>query len=74
MADEQIYIFLFSREQLKVKKETEKKINKVYVPKEVRVNGVFKPYTEKVTDIKNATYSDATIVTTGKMKDLIFKN
>ena len=74
MSDEQEYIFLFSREQLKVKKETEKEIHRVYVPKEVRVGGEFKPYTEKVTDIKNASYSDAVIVTTGKVKDLVFKN
>lgn len=73
MVDDTIYYFVFSSKQLKDKIETEKKINRIYVPKQVRVNGRFQQYTERITDVKNATYSDAKLITSGKFSDMIIK-
>ena len=65
------YYCVFSREQYQLKKEIENKVNRIQQPKEVLVNGTFKPFTEmiKVADGENwsnkALYSDAIIVAIG---------
>ena len=67
---ETIHYFLFSRTQLDMRIELEKKMSKRFKPGEVIVNGVRKPYTEIVTDPNNSRYSDAVIVTYGNKKDI----
>ena len=72
--DEKVYYFMFSMEQLKMRKEVEKKINRDYKPKQVRVGSTFKEFTEKVTDPSNASYPDAKIVTSGKLSEMYIIN
>lgn len=73
------YYCLFSRDQYQLKKEIEGKVNRVYKPKEVLVNGTFKPFTEmiKVSDgevwSNKASYSDAVIVAIGAKTELKFR-
>lgn len=73
------YYCVFSRDQYQLKKEIEAKINRTYKPKEVLVNGTFKPYTEmiKVSDGEKwsdkASYSDAVIVAIGEKTELKFR-
>lgn len=73
MSDSPIYYFMFSMEQLKMRKDVERKINREYKPKQVRVGSRFQEYTERVTDPKNATFPDAKIVTSGKLEDMYIR-
>lgn len=60
--------FMFSSEQMKVRKEADKKIGKTYKPGQVLVNGHYRQYTEIVSDPANATYPDAILVASGDKK------
>lgn len=57
--------FMFSSEQMKIRKEADKKIGKTYKPGQVLVNGRYRQYTEIVSDPSNATYPDAILVASG---------
>lgn len=65
--------FMFSSEQLKVRKEADKKIGKIYKPGQVLVNGRYKQYTEIVSNPNNATYSDAIVVASGEKSKMKYK-
>ena len=67
---ETIHYFMFSKSQLDMRIQLEKKMNKKFKPGEVIVNGIRKQYTEIVTDPKNSRYSDAVIVIYGNKKDI----
>jgi len=57
--------FLFSASQLKKQKEIADTLGKTYSPGTVLVGGQYKQFTEKVTDLKKAKFSDYIIVTQG---------
>ena len=67
---ETIHYFLFSRSQLDMRIEMEKKMGKKFKPGEVIVNGIKKQYTEIVTNPKNSRYSDAVVVTYGNKNNI----
>ncbi len=65
-----IKFFMFSSSQMKMRKEVEAKLGKVYNPSLVLVNGEYKQYTEMVNDPKNARFSDSIIVTSGDIRHI----
>lgn len=65
-----IHYFLFSKSQLDMRIELEKKMSRKFKPGTVIVNGVKKQYTEIVTDPKNSRYPDAVVVAYGNKKDM----
>ena len=67
---ETIHYFMYSKSQLDMRIELEKKMGKKFKPGEVIVNGRRKPYTEIITDPKNSRYSDAVIVTYGNKENI----
>ena len=73
MAEDTIYYYMFSTQQMKEKKEALKKIDKDYVPGEVRVGTRYEQFTEKLTDPKEASYPDARIVISGKSNEIVVK-
>jgi hypothetical protein len=62
--------FMYSREQLELKKTVASKRGKTYVPGTVIVNGSAKQFTEMVTDPVNVNFSDAMLVTSGDMRKI----
>ena len=68
-----IVYFLYSSEQMKIRKEADKKIGKDYKPGLVLVNGKYKQYTEIVNNPNNATYSDAIVVASGVKSKMKYK-
>ena len=62
--------FMYSTEQMKLKRTIEKRLGRDLVLGTVIVKGEQKQYTEIVTDPKNVKYSDAEIVVYGDIREL----
>lgn len=60
MAD--IKYFLFSKEQMDIRTETEKKMGRIYMPGEVIVKGVKRFFTE-ISDTVDSRFNDTIVVT-----------
>ena len=64
--NEEFLFFIFSSEQLKMRKEVEEKLNRIYKPGQVLYKGKYKPYTDIVSDVNNIRFSDSVIVAAGR--------
>ena len=62
--------FIYSVQQMKIKREVESRLGKDLVLGTVIVNGMQKQFTEIVTDLANVRYSDATIVAYGDIRKM----
>ena len=62
--------FLYSREQMKLKKSVEEKLGKTFKLGTVIVKGLPKEYTEITTDPTNIKFSDAEVVVYGDIREL----
>lgn len=62
--------FVFSRQQLADKQETAARIDMVYTPGKVMVNGKERDFTEILLPEKESKYKDATVVTIGSIRTL----
>jgi len=71
MSDNNKY-FMFSAEQLRLKKEIESKIGRIFVPGTVIANGSKKQYTEMCTNPNSTRFSDSTIVTAGDIRKITY--
>lgn len=67
------YDFYFSKDQFNMKKEIQSKLNRVYKPKEVLVNGSFEPFTQKIIAGHEPNFSDSILITTGTISNLKFR-
>jgi hypothetical protein len=72
MAEDSKYMryFLYSREQMKIKKSVQEKLGKRFKLGTVIVKGLPKEYTEISTDPKNVKFSDTEIVVYGDIREL----
>lgn len=61
----QMVYFLFSTTGMNAKKQIQEKIGKRYTPGLVLTSGVYKQYTEMVSDPKLAKYPDSILVASG---------
>lgn len=68
-----IVYFIFSSEQMRLRKAADAKIGKVYKPGLVLVNGKYKQYTEIVNSPNKATYSDGIVVASGEKSKMKYK-
>lgn len=66
--------FMYSQEQMKLKRSIETKLGREYVMGTIIVKGEQKPFTEIVTSIGNMRYSDAVIVAYGDIRELKYTN
>lgn len=64
--------FLYSREQLNFRRAIEDKMGNVYTPGSVVVGGVKKPFTEISTTPTSKRYSDANVVTSGEIDNIVY--
>lgn len=64
--------FMFSAEQLRLKKEIESKIGRIFVPGTVIVNGGKKQYTEMCTNPNSTRFPDSTIVASGDIRKITY--
>jgi len=64
--------FMFSAEQLRLKKEIESKIGRIFVPGTIIVNGGKKQYTEMCTNPNSTRFSDSTIVASGDIRKITY--
>ncbi len=64
--------FMYSREQLRVKKELETKIGRTFIPGTVIVNGNKKQYTEMCTSPSNARFTDSAVVIAGDIRTITY--
>lgn len=62
--------FIYSHEQMKLRREIENKLGRDLVLGTVIVKGEKKNYTEIVTDLSNVRYADAEIVTYGDIRNI----
>ena len=62
--------FIFSVEQLRLMKETDLKIGKIFTPGKVLVNGSYSNYTEILDDPKKSRFSDAKVVASGDLSKM----
>lgn len=72
--NEDYIYFIFSSEQLKLKKAVDLKLGKKYQPGWVISNGMRKLYTDIVTDVKSIKYTDYIIVAQGVYKNMKFSD
>jgi len=64
--------FMFSREQLRIKKELESKIGRTFTPGTVIVKGNRKQYTEMCIIPNNARFPDSRVVIVGDMRTIAY--
>lgn len=69
----QIKYFMFSVQQLNLRKDVEKQLGRTYRPGVVLVNGEYKQYTEILNDPKKSRFSDATVVASGILDEMIYR-
>ena len=62
--------FLYSREQMKIKKAVEERLGKTFKLGTVIVKGIAKEYTEITTDPVNIKFSDAEVIVYGDIREL----
>ena len=62
--------FLYSREQMNIKKSVEEKLGKTFKIGTVIVKGLPQEYTEITTDPVNIKFSDAKVVAYGDIRDM----
>lgn len=68
-----IKYFMFSVSDMNRRKEIEANLGRVYKPGEVRVRGVYKQFTEIVSDPSESKYPDATVVASGDINTMKYK-
>ena len=68
----QYKFFLYSNQQMKERKDVEKRIGKTYIPGTVLVNGTWKEYTE-ISPTSNSSYSDAKLIIEGDISNIKYK-
>ncbi len=64
--------FMFSAEQLRLKKSIEAKIGRLFTPGTVIVNGSKKQYTEMCTNPNTNRFSDSTIIIAGDIRKITY--
>lgn len=67
MEKQEIKYFLFSKEQMDVRKEVESKINRIYIPGEIIIKGKKHMFTE-ISDNINSRFKDTVVV--AKVEDI----
>lgn len=70
MTDIYFRIFVYSRQQYEQRKELDRKMGKNTRLGSVLVNGISKPFTDIITDLKRAKYSDSIVVTSGDIRKI----
>lgn len=65
--------FLYSKDQLKLRTEVDKKINKVFIPGKVLTKGHWQEYTEISLKPTNS-FADSRIVAEGYLEDMKYQN
>ena len=66
--------FIYSTEQMKLKRQMEKRLGRDLVLGTVIVNGERKFFTEMVEDLANVRYSDATVVLHADIREIKYTN
>ncbi|MCK9198087.1 MAG: hypothetical protein M0P49_00620 [Bacilli bacterium] len=64
--------FMYSREQLRVKKAIEAKIGRTFIPGTVIVNGSKKQYTEMSTSPNATRFYDSVVVMNGDIRGIVY--
>lgn len=70
--DSDIVYFLYSAEQLKFRREIEKKMGRTFNVGHVIVDGNRKPFTEISSSPVSSRFSDSEVVASGKLEDMNF--
>lgn len=75
MASTEIFYFIYSESERKMKEKIIGRLNRKYTPARVRVNGVWKHVTAVIPEsqYKNYKFSDGKKLISGKLSDVVYQ-